>query len=166
MICPFCNSDKISVIDSRDTENNTSVRRRRECDFCNRRFTTYEKIDLRPPKIVKRDGRREDFNEKKISKSLELALRKREVDTTALDRILNIVSAEVMSSDQKELPSRKIGEIIMQELYNLDAVAFIRYASVYKNFADVDEFSTALQSYFSQEPQLPGLEQQKLPQIK
>lgn len=166
MFCPFCKSDKLSVIDSRNSENGTSIRRRRECDSCKRRFTTYEQIDIHPPKIIKRDGRREDFDDNKIRKSLDLALRKRKIATVVVENIFNSVRSQVISADEKEIHSRKIGELIMQELYQVDAVAFVRYASVYKNFSDIDEFSVALKSYFSQEPQIPGLEQQPIPQIK
>ncbi|PKO59254.1 MAG: transcriptional regulator NrdR, partial [Betaproteobacteria bacterium HGW-Betaproteobacteria-19] len=120
------------------------VRRRRRCMHCDKRFTTYERIDLKMPHIVKRNGSRTDFDHAKLSGSMKLSLRKRPVTTEALEAAVDRIEARLLSMGENEVASEKIGELVMKELKKLDKVAYIRFASVYRNFADVDEFSEVI----------------------
>ncbi len=140
MKCPFCGDFDTQVIDSRVSEEGDSIRRRRRCTACNKRFTTYETAELRMPQIVKQNGNREEFTRDKLRTSFMRALHKRPVSTELVDAAIERIYQKVLSLGERELPSLQIGEMVMHELHKLDKVAYIRFASVYRSFKDVDDF--------------------------
>jgi len=140
MHCPFCNADDTKVIDSRLVADGAQVRRRRECQACNERFTTYETAELVMPRIVKRDGTRVPFDDSKMRASIMLAIQKRPVSAEQVEAAINHICAKLRATGERELPSSAIGEAVMEELRKLDNVAFVRFASVYRNFTDISEF--------------------------
>jgi len=140
--CPFCGDPNTQVTDTRENDDGDIVRRRRRCVHCDRRFTTYERIDLKMPRIVKRNGNRSEYERGKLFASMELALRKRPVTTEALEAAVDRIEARLLVVGETEIPSAQIGDLVMKELKKLDKVAYIRFASVYRNFADVDDFSS------------------------
>ena len=144
MKCPFCSSADTQVIDSRVLEAGDSIRRRRKCSVCEKRFTTYETVELRMPQVVKSDGSRADFDQQKIRVGFQRALHKRPVPTEYVDAALNRIVQQVLSRGEREVLSRDLGEMVMQELYKLDKVAYIRFASVYRSFQDASDFHDAL----------------------
>ena len=144
MKCPFCGSSETQVIDSRVSEPGDSIRRRRRCLDCQKRFTTYETVELRLPQVVKTNGNRSDFDPDKIRIGFARALHKRPVPTEYVDGAINRIVQQVLSLGEREIPSRQIGEMVMQELHKLDKVAYIRFASVYRSFQDVSDFRDAL----------------------
>lgn len=144
MKCPFCSDPNTQVTDTRENEESDVVRRRRRCVHCDKRFTTYERIDLKMPHIVKRNGNRSEFDHNKLAGSMALALRKRPVTVEAVDAAIGRIEARLLALGVAEIQSEKIGELVMRELKKLDKVAYIRFASVYRNFADVDEFSEVI----------------------
>ena len=144
MKCPFCGHENTRVIDSRPAEDNNSIRRRRVCDECDKRFTTYEKIETSPVMIVKKDMRREPFNPDKIKRGILHACQKRPISVSDVDAIVEKVEKLVHSSGEDELSSRRIGEAVMDELKQLDEVAYVRFASVYRQFTDVGSFMEEL----------------------
>ncbi len=144
MKCPFCGSTETQVIDSRVSEPGDSIRRRRRCTGCQKRFTTYETVELRLPQVVKTNGTRSDFDVNKVRNGFQRALHKRPVPTEYVDQAVDRVVARVLQLGEREIPSRQIGEMVMQELYKLDKVAYIRFASVYRSFQDVSDFRDAL----------------------
>ena len=144
MKCPFCNADDTSVIDSRVSEEGNKVRRRRRCLSCDKRFTTYETIELRLPQVVKEGGTRSEFSRDKLLTGFMRALHKRPVPTKDVDEAIDQIIQKLLSLGEREIASRKIGEMVMQELYQLDKVAFIRFASVYRSFQDADDFHDAI----------------------
>lgn len=145
MHCPFCGADDTKVIDSRLVAEGGSVRRRRECQTCGERYTTFETAELVMPRIVKRDGSREPFNQDKLLHGLQTALEKRPVGVEQIEEALNRVMHRLRSTGERELPSRRVGEEVMTELRDLDAVAYVRFASVYRDFQDVSEFQAEIQ---------------------
>ncbi len=140
MHCPFCGADDTKVIDSRLVADGDQVRRRRECQACQERFTTFETAELVMPRIVKRDGTREPFNEDKLRAGLQRALEKRPVSTETVEAGISRIMHRLRSSGERELPSAMVGEEVMKELRQMDAVAYVRFASVYLDFQDVREF--------------------------
>jgi len=144
MKCPFCKSDDTQVIDSRVSEDGESIRRRRRCTGCNKRFTTYETVELRMPQVVKQDGSRTEFDLDKLRTSFMRALHKRPVPTQLVDEAVATITQEVLALGEREIPSRRIGEMVMRELHKLDEVAYIRFASVYKSFQGIDDFRDAI----------------------
>ncbi|SEP38006.1 MULTISPECIES: transcriptional regulator NrdR [unclassified Nitrosovibrio] len=144
MKCPFCNADDTSVIDSRVSEEGDRIRRRRRCPVCDKRFTTYETVELRLPQVVKQDGNRTEFDRKKLLTSFMRALHKRPVPTGEVDAAMDRIVQKLLSLGEREIPSRRIGEMVMEELYKLDKVAYIRFASVYRSFQDADDFHNAI----------------------
>lgn len=144
MKCPFCGSADTQVIDSRVSEAGDSIRRRRRCVACQKRFTTYETVELRLPQVVKTDGNRSDFDVDKIRVGFQRALHKRPVPTGFVDAAIDRIVQQVLSLGEREVPSRQIGEMVMRELHALDKVAYIRFASVYRSFSDVSDFRDAL----------------------
>lgn len=144
MRCPYCKADDTQVVDTRENEDGDIVRRRRRCLSCERRFTTYERIELQLPLVVKKNGSRVDYDRDKLKASMMLALRKRPVSSESVENALDRIEEKLMQSAAREIPSERIGELVMRELKKLDKVAYIRFASVYRNFADVDEFSEAI----------------------
>lgn len=145
MFCPFCKAEDTKVIDSRMSDDGSSVRRRRECTACNERFTTYETAQLRTPQLVKSDGRREAYNEDKLRAGINRALEKRPVDTEAIEMAIGRLRHKLISSGDREVSSRQLGEWVMDELRELDAVAYVRFASVYRSFSDLDAFGEEVQ---------------------
>ena len=144
MKCPFCTADDTSVIDSRVSEEGNKVRRRRRCLDCDKRFTTYETIELRLPQVIKEGGTRAEFSRDKLLTGFMRALHKRPVPTKDVDDAIDQIIQKLLSLGEREIASRKIGEMVMQELYKLDKVAFIRFASVYRSFQDADDFHDAI----------------------
>lgn len=140
MRCPFCGGTNTRVIDSRDVREGESVRRRRECTACNRRFTTYETVEQPELIVVKRDGRREKFDPRKLRDKLQVALTKRAVPTSEVDRIVRETEVELLDLNQPEVTSTDIGEVVLDKLKALDQVAYIRFASVYREFRDLDDW--------------------------
>ena len=144
MKCPFCNADDTSVIDSRVSEEGDRIRRRRRCLKCDKRFTTYETMELRLPQVVKQDGNRAEFSRDKLLTSFMRALHKRPVPTGQVDAAMDRIVQKLLSLGEREIASRAIGEMVMQELYKLDKVAYIRFASVYRSFQDIHDFRDAI----------------------
>lgn len=144
MKCPFCANTETQVIDSRVSEPGGSIRRRRRCTGCQKRFTTYETVELRLPQVVKTNGTRFDFDVQKVRNGFQRALHKRPVPTEFVDQAVDRVIARVLALGERETSSRLIGEMVMQELYALDTVAYIRFASVYRSFQDISDFRDAL----------------------
>ncbi len=144
MKCPFCGSADTQVIDSRVSEPGDSIRRRRRCTGCQKRFTTYETVELRLPQVVKTNGTRSDFDVGKLRNGFQRALHKRPVPTEFVDQAVDRVVGQVLALGEREIASRQIGEMVMQELYKLDKVAYIRFASVYRSFQDVEDFRDAV----------------------
>jgi len=140
MKCPFCGAADTQVIDSRVGDEGASVRRRRRCASCSKRFTTYETAELRMPQVVKHDGKREDFALAKLRTGFQRALHKRPVATELIDAAVERVAQKVLSLGEREVEARWLGEMVMEELRKLDKVAYIRFASVYRSFQDVDDF--------------------------
>jgi len=140
MKCPFCSHLDTQVVETRPSEEGDSVRRRRRCGACERRFTTYERPDVSFPNIVKKDGRRIDYQREKLLGSMRLALRKRPVSTEQIDSAIERIEEKLLALSAREVPSTRIGELVMRELRKLDKVAYVRFASVYRSFEDIDEF--------------------------
>lgn len=141
MKCPFCAADETTVADTRINDDGDIVRRRRRCLSCDKRFTTYERAEIRLPQVVKKNGSRVDFDREKLAASLWLSLRKRPVTTELVDAAIARIEEKLLALGEREIPSEKVGEMVMRELKKLDKVAYVRFASVYRNFEDVDEFS-------------------------
>ena len=144
MRCPFCSHEDSQVKDSRHTENNTAIRRRRICDQCGSRFTTFERIQLRDLIVIKSNGQKETFDRDKMFRSLSLALRKRKVEQDKIEKIISAIARRLENSGETEIKTSLIGEYIMEALSNLDQVAYVRFASVYKNFREVKDFEDFL----------------------
>jgi transcriptional repressor NrdR len=140
MKCPFCGAPDTQVVDSRVPEEGESVRRRRRCLSCDKRFTTYETAELRMPQVVKQDGSRAAYDPEKLRIGFLRALHKRPVPTESVDKAIERITQKIRGIGAREIPSRQIGEMVMRELYKMDKVAYIRFASVYKSFQDVDDF--------------------------
>lgn len=160
MHCPFCQHEDTRVIDSRLSEDGTSVRRRRECPACSGRFNTFETAELKLPAIVKHDGRREPFDERKLRAGLEPALHKRAVAADAVDTVIAEIVESLRRRSEREVSSRQIGEWVMEALRKLDQVAYVRFASVYRSFEDVQAFREEIERL---ERELPILEGKQLP---
>jgi transcriptional repressor NrdR len=144
MRCPFCRGLEDRVVDSRPGPDGDAIRRRRECAHCGRRFTTYERVDATLPMVVKKDGRREPFQRAKIVSGLTRACEKRPISTEGIEAIADRIERQLQERGEKEVASRAIGEAIMRELHAVDAVAYVRFASVYRSFGDVQDFVKAL----------------------
>lgn len=144
MHCPFCSHEETQVLDSRVSEDGRSVKRRRRCENCDKRFTTYERTELSMPALVKKDGSRVEYSRDKIMSSMRLALRKRPVSSAAFDEAITRLEEGVINLGEKEIPTSRVGEMVMRELKRLDKVAYIRYASVYRSFEDIESFESAL----------------------
>ena len=149
MKCPFCAFTQDKVIDSRESKDADSIRRRRECERCNKRFTTYERLDEIPYMVVKKDGRRELFDRQKILAGLLHSCQKRKVSTAQMQEIVDAVETFVIDSPERERTTASVGELIMARLKDIDTVAYIRFASVYRDFKDVNEFKLELEGLLS-----------------
>ena len=154
MHCPFCAADDTKVIDSRLVAEGDAVRRRRECQACGERFTTFETAELVMPRLIKRDGSRVPFDDEKLKVSLTKALEKRPVSVDQIESALNHIKHRLRSTGERELPSLTVGEEVMTELRSLDPVAYVRFASVYRDFQDVSEFTEEIQRLATEQP--PG----------
>ena len=144
MRCPYCREDNTQVVDTRENEDGDTVRRRRRCLACDKRFTTYERVELQLPLVVKKNGSRVDYDREKLKSSMMLALRKRPVTSESVENALDRIEEKLVQLAEREVASDRVGELVMRELKKLDKVAYIRFASVYRNFEDVDEFSEAI----------------------
>ncbi len=144
MKCPFCGHDNTRVIDSRPAEDNNSIRRRRVCDECDKRFTTYEKIETIPLIIIKKDNNRETYDRSKIEAGVLRAYHKRPVSAGQLERLVEEVETEIFNMEEKEISTQDIGELVMNKLKDVDAVAYVRFASVYREFKDINTFMDEL----------------------
>jgi transcriptional repressor NrdR len=142
MKCPFCGHSETQVVETRVSEDGDFIRRRRQCGACEKRFTTYERPDVNFPAVVKKDGRRIEFDRGKLRASMNLALRKRPVSTEQIDSAIERMEEKLLNLGVREIPSTRIGELVMRELKKLDKVAYVRFASVYRSFEDIDEFKT------------------------
>lgn len=160
MHCPFCQHEDTRVIDSRVSEDGSTIRRRRECEHCSERFNTFETAEIKLPAVVKSDGRREVFDEGKLRTSLDRALQKRPVASAQVDNAVRVVIDELRRSGEREVPSLRVGEFVMRELKQLDQVAYVRFASVYRRFEDVQAFREEIERL---ERDLPSLEGMQLP---
>ena len=140
MRCPFCSHHETQVVETRDSDEGDVVRRRRRCQSCDKRFTTYERPEIALPSVVKKDGTRAEFDASKIHASMTLALRKRPVSVEQIDAALERIQDKLLNSGSKEVPSTRLGELVMRELKRIDKVAYVRFASVYREFEDVDAF--------------------------
>ena len=142
MKCPFCGHLETQVVETRVTDEADFIRRRRQCGACEKRFTTYERPDVNFPSIVKKDSRRTEYKRSKIQESMTLALRKRPVSTEQVDSAIERIEEKLLSLGLREVASSRLGELVMRELKKLDKVAYVRFASVYRSFEDIDEFKT------------------------
>ncbi|MCX7177634.1 MAG: transcriptional regulator NrdR [Proteobacteria bacterium] len=153
MKCPYCAEPNTQVVDTRENEDGDTVRRRRRCLACDKRFTTYERVELQLPHLVKKNGSRAEYDREKVLASMMLALRKRPVTTESVDAAIDRIEEKLVTLGEREVPSDKIGELVMRELKKLDKIAYIRFASVYRNFEDVEEFSDAIREV--KKPRVP-----------
>ena len=140
MHCPFCGAEETQVKDSRPTEEGAAIRRRRACTNCGARFTTFERVQLRELTVIKENGKREPFDRDKLARSLNISLRKRQVDPERIERLINSIIRRMESSGDSDVPSKRIGELVMDGLSSLDPVAYVRFASVYRNFSEARDF--------------------------
>ena len=141
MKCPYCSHTETQVVETRMSEEGDCIRRRRQCHHCEKRFTTYERAEVTFPTVIKKDGRRIDYSSDKLRASVALALRKRPISIEQVDKAVSQIEEKLLNLGQREIPSAKIGELVMHELKKLDKVAYVRFASVYRSFEDVEEFS-------------------------
>jgi transcriptional repressor NrdR len=155
MRCPFCRDLENRVVDSRLAKEGDVIRRRRHCGACGRRFTTYERVDEALPMVVKKDGRREPFDRQKIVSGLKRACEKRPVSVDAIEGVVDRIEHQLQERGERELASREIGEAVMRELHVLDAVAYVRFASVYRSFRDVHEFMRELEDLIAERRATP-----------
>ena len=146
MKCPFCGHENTRVIDSRPAEDNSSIRRRRVCDECDKRFTTYEKVETIPLIVIKKDNNRETYDRSKIEAGVLRACHKRPISANQINKLVGEVETEVFNREEKEIPSQVIGELVMNKLKDLEAVAYVRFASVYREFKDINTFLEELKS--------------------
>jgi transcriptional repressor NrdR len=144
MKCPFCGFDDTQVKDSRPAEDSAAIRRRRACTECGARFTTFERVQLREITMIKTDGRRVPFEREKLARSIRVALRKRPVDEDRIEKLVNSIQRRLETEGESDIPSNKIGEIVMETLKELDQVAYVRFASVYRNFGEAKDFQAFL----------------------
>jgi transcriptional repressor NrdR len=145
MRCPFCSSEDTQVVDTRSNEDTNVIRRRRRCPKCDKRFTTYERVELRMPRLVKKGGSRTDFDRSKLVGSMTLALRKRPVATEDVDAAVDRIEEKLRALGEREIPTSRVGDLVMRELAKLDKIAYIRFASVYRSFETPDDFRDAVQ---------------------
>lgn len=149
MKCPFCNQDDTRVVDSRPVDDNSSIRRRRMCDACGKRFTTYEKVETIPLIVIKKDQNREQYSRAKIQGGVLRACYKRPIPIGKIEAMMDSIEAAIFNTEDKEISSTRIGEIVMEHLKDLDAVAYVRFASVYREFKDVSTFLDELKKFMN-----------------
>lgn len=148
MKCPYCGEDNTKVIDSRPAEENNSIRRRRQCDACGRRFTTYEKVETIPLMVIKKDDNREPYDRSKIESGIMRACHKRPVSAADINAAIDAIEAQIFAVEDKEIHSNVIGELVMEQLKELDEVAYVRFASIYREFKDVNTFLAELEKLY------------------
>lgn len=161
MKCPYCSDLNTQVVDTRLNDEEDTVRRRRRCPKCDKRFTTYERVELQMPSVVKKNGSRVEFSRDKLKASFMLALRKRPVMTENIDAALDRVVDKIVTSGEREISSDRVGDLVMRELRKLDTVAYVRFASVYRNFTDLDEFSDVIREVTTPRPSKSGAKKSK-----
>ncbi len=144
MKCPFCNKENTKVIDSRPAEDNSSIRRRRQCDECGKRFTTYEKVESIPLIVIKKDNNRESYDREKIEAGIVRSCHKRPVSISQINELVDDIENAILNMEEKEVPSSQIGELVMNKLKDFDSVAYVRFASVYREFKDIGTFMEEL----------------------
>ena len=144
MKCPFCNSTETQVKDSRPTEDDAAIRRRRHCSNCGARFTSFERVQLRDLTVIKKDGKRTPFNRDKLANSIIIALRKRKIDSERVEKLISGIVRRLESSGEVDIPSHMIGKLVMESLSEIDQVAYVRFASVYRNFREAQDFENFL----------------------
>jgi transcriptional repressor NrdR len=149
--CPYCGFHDLKVVDSRDSDTGESIRRRRECIGCHKRFTTYERVENIPFYVIKKDGRREDFDRQKLFSGLMTACEKRDISPTTIEATIDELEAELRSTGKVEIPTRDIGELVMEKLRRLDDVAYVRFASVYRSFRDLSEVKKEIDALLSKQ---------------
>lgn len=149
MRCPYCNQDNTRVVDSRPVEDTNSIRRRRLCDSCGRRFTTYEKVETIPLTVIKKNLNREQYSRTKLMDGIRRACYKRPIPSEKLEEMMDSIEGDIFKTEEKEISSTKIGEIVMNHLKNLDSVAYVRFASVYREFKDVSTFMDELKKFMN-----------------
>ena len=149
MKCPFCGEDNTRVIDSRPADDNSSIRRRRLCDACQKRFTTYEKVETIPLVVIKKDNNREQYDRSKIEAGVLRACHKRPISINQINELVDAVETEIFNREEREISSKEIGEMVMERLKNLEAVAYVRFASVYREFKDVNTFMDELKKFLN-----------------
>ena len=150
MHCPFCKYEQTQVIDSRTSEDGTTIRRRRRCLKCEKRFTTYERVELSMPSIIKRGGGRCEYEQKKLRDSMMLALRKRPVSRERIDEAVNRIEQKMLAFGEREIKTERLGELVMDELRRMDKIAYVRFASVYRSFKDINTFMEELTKLLKQ----------------
>lgn len=154
MKCPYCKADEDKVVDSRSCEGGQVIRRRRECIGCNRRFTTYERVEASPLRVIKKDGNRTDFDREKVRRGILKACQKRPISAEQIDSIMRRIESAILDCGEREINTEFIGEIVMRELRRLDHVAYVRFASVYREFRDIDDFIDELNSIRGSKPRI------------
>ncbi|MDO4307255.1 MAG: transcriptional regulator NrdR [Eubacteriales bacterium] len=147
MRCPFCNQDNTKVVDSRPVEDTNSIRRRRMCDACGKRFTTYEKVETIPLSVIKKDQNREQYDRTKLQAGILRACYKRPIPIEKVEAMIDSIEGVIFNTEEREIPSTRIGEVVMEHLKDLDAVAYVRFASVYREFKDVSTFMDELKKF-------------------
>ena len=149
--CPYCGHEELKVVDSRDSDTGEAIRRRRECLGCSKRFTTYERVENIPFFVIKKDGRREDFNRQKLFDGLMTACEKRDISPQTIEAVIDEIESELRGAGKVEIPSREIGELVMEKLRKLDDVAYVRFASVYRQFRDLTEVKREIDQLLSKQ---------------
>lgn len=149
MKCPYCNASDTKVIDSRSADDNNSIRRRRQCETCGKRFTTYEKLETLPLMIIKKDNSRETYDRRKVEKGILLSCHKRPVSSQQISQMVDEIENQVFSMEEKEVPASAVGELVMKKLKDVDEVAYVRFASVYREFKDVNAFMEELAKFLN-----------------
>jgi len=147
MKCPYCNAQDTKVIDSRPADDNSSIRRRRQCEQCGKRFTTYEKLETMPLMVIKKDDSRETYNRSKLENGIILSCHKRPVSSQQISTLVDQIETQIFGMEEREIPSSRIGELVMEKMKELDEVAYVRFASVYREFKDADAFMDELAKF-------------------
>ncbi|MCI8454095.1 MAG: transcriptional repressor NrdR [Lachnospiraceae bacterium] len=149
MKCPFCSASETKVIDSRSADDNNSIRRRRQCEGCGKRFTTYEKLETMPLMIIKKDNSRETYDRSKMEKGILLSCHKRPISSQQISKMIDEIENQIFTMEEKEIPASTVGELVMKKLKDVDEVAYVRFASVYREFKDVNAFMEELERFLN-----------------
>ncbi|MCI8511011.1 MAG: transcriptional repressor NrdR [Lachnospiraceae bacterium] len=149
MKCPYCSASETKVIDSRSADDNNSIRRRRQCEVCGKRFTTYEKLETMPLMIIKKDNSRETYDRSKMEKGILLSCHKRPISSQKISKMIDEIENQIFTMEEKEIPASTVGELVMKKLKDVDEVAYVRFASVYREFKDVNAFMEELERFLN-----------------